>query len=105
MTPPPPPPVPPHAWCYVCNGLRQYAGPLPPVRAVTVLLTPSPGARVSSWLDRWPAAPASMVITVREGTCIECGGPISRVGGGRAADGPFPTEDGSEDDAQPDLFA
>jgi hypothetical protein len=64
MSPARPHPLPPvQAWCYTCNGFRNYRLPLPPLKH------PTP------------------TVTMREGICASCGGVLWRVGGGRAAEG------------------
>jgi len=59
------------AWCYACRGLRVYAAPVPALRVVVVPLTVA-GLQVGE-----------QRITFRDGTCADCGAPLSRVGGGR----------------------
>lgn len=63
--------VPPQAWCYACHGLRAFRLPLPALQVRVIPLTIT-GRRVDE-----------QRVTLREGTCQECGAPIYRVGGGR----------------------
>ena len=57
-------PTQPAAWCFVCDGLRHFAPPTPPIQARPT---------------------AAGVVTLREGQCRECGSALYRVGGGRDA--------------------
>ena len=55
----------PAAWCDLCDGLRHFAPPLPPIQEHQT---------------------AAGVVTLREGRCRDCGTALYRVGGGRGAE-------------------